>query len=156
MKKILSLIAVVLLCAVAAQAQKGVKGVGVNLLYGTEIDRVGIGGKFQYGFTDPIRGEASLNYFFENDEHYKALEANLNVHYLFDVAKDLKVYPLAGLVLAHWKQEGWKADNKLGVNLGGGVELNLAETWAINFEAKYVLIDRFDQAVLSIGATYKF
>ncbi|MBR5101562.1 MAG: porin family protein [Muribaculaceae bacterium] len=157
MRKLL-LVAAVMLCASAAFAQQGVKGVGVNLLYGTEIERVGVGAKFQYGITDPIRAEASMNYFFENDDHYKAWEFNLNGHYLFDVMRDVKVYPLAGVVLANWKQDvpGADATTKLGINLGGGAELKVADSFSLNFECKYTLIDVNDQAVFLIGATYKF
>lgn len=36
-----------------------------NLSYGTEIESVGIGLKYQYNITDQIRIEPSMNYFFK-------------------------------------------------------------------------------------------
>ena len=48
-------------------AQKGKQAIGGNLSYGTEIESVGIGLKYQYNITDQIRIEPSMNYFFKND-----------------------------------------------------------------------------------------
>lgn len=45
-------------------AQQGKQAIGGNLSYGTEIESVGIGLKYQYNITDQIRIEPSMNYFF--------------------------------------------------------------------------------------------
>ena len=96
------MIAVVLLAGVsAAMAQKDVKALGVNVNYGSEIKNVGIGAKFQYGLTDAIRVEPSFNYYLKKDG-VSLWDANVNFHYLFDVADKIKVYPLAGIGLSHW------------------------------------------------------
>lgn len=44
-------------------AQQGKQAIGGNLSYGTEIESVGIGLKYQYNITDQIRIEPSMNYF---------------------------------------------------------------------------------------------
>ena len=46
-------------------AQQGKQAIGGNLSYGTEIESVGIGLKYQYNITDQIRIEPSMNYFFK-------------------------------------------------------------------------------------------
>ena len=105
MKK-LFMIAVILMAGVsAAMAQKDVKSVGLNLNYGSKIKNLGIGAKFQYGITDAVRGEASFNYFLEKDG-MGLWDVNANIHYLFDVAEKIKVYPLAGIGYANVKS-GW-------------------------------------------------
>ena len=62
MKKFIAFTLVALLAAASAWAQKGQMAVGGNLLYGTEINSVGLGTKFQYGILDNLRAEASFNY----------------------------------------------------------------------------------------------
>ena len=62
MKKIIiaacmTLLGLVLFCT------KGKQAIGGNLSYGTEIESVGIGLKYQYNITDQIRIEPSMNYF---------------------------------------------------------------------------------------------
>ena len=46
--------------------------------------------------------------------------------------------------------------SKFGVNLGAGVQYDVNETWAVNFEVKYQLISDFNQAVFGLGVAYKF
>lgn len=46
-------------------AQQGKQAIGGNLSYGTEIESVGIGLKYQYNITDQIRIEPSMNYLFK-------------------------------------------------------------------------------------------
>ena len=59
------MVAIVLVASVcSAMAQKGEKAVGLQLNYGTQIESMGIGAKFQYGITNAIRLEPSFNYFF--------------------------------------------------------------------------------------------
>ena len=102
MKK-LFMVAIILMVGVGvAMAQKDVKAVGLNLNYGSEISNLGIGAKFQYGITDAIRIEPSFNYYLEKDG-LGLWDVNANIHYLFDVAEKIKVYPLAGLGYANVK-----------------------------------------------------
>lgn len=102
-------------------------------------------------------------------------DINVNAHYLFPVAKGIKVYPLVGVCYTNWSSdagysdmegmEGWGDDiedegsdssGKFGVNLGGGVQYDINDRWAVNFELKYQLISNFNQAVFGIGVAYKF
>lgn len=170
MKK-LFMVAIILMVGVgAAMAQKDVKAVGLNLNYGSEISNLGFGAKFQYGITDAIRIEPSFNYYLEKES--KGLwDASVNVHYLFDVAEQIKFYPLAGLGYANSKNEGWSVDldgdddaemsesyesGEFIVNLGVGAEYLLTEKLAIGAELKYQIINNFNQVVFGIGATYRF
>ncbi|MDL2299918.1 porin family protein [Bacteroides sp. OttesenSCG-928-E20] len=99
MKK-LFIFAIIFMIGSNAMAQKSEMAGGVRLNYGTESN-LGLGAKFQYGITDAIRAEASFDYFFKKD-YVDMFDFNVNVHYLFNVAPKVNVYPLAGLAYTSW------------------------------------------------------
>ena len=60
MKKIIIAACMALLGCGSVFAQQGKQAIGGNLSYGTEIESVGIGLKYQYNITDQIRIEPSM------------------------------------------------------------------------------------------------
>ena len=156
MKKLVVLFSMMFFIMGSAFAQKGIQAAGVHLSYGTEIESFGIGVKYQYNITDNIRLEPSMNYFFENNG-VDMFDLNANAHYLFPMASNIRVYPLAGLTFASW-DAGKGVDNitRLGVNLGGGVEFDIADNLMLNFELKYQFVSDLDQAVFNVGIAYMF
>lgn len=156
MKKILAVVVAVIIGCSFAMAQKGQMAAGVNLLYGTEVNSVGLGVKFQYGILERLRGEGSFNYYFPNNGVHM-WDLNANAHYLFPIAEKFKAYPLAGLTVVN---KGYsKIDDSItrfGLNLGGGCEYNVTHNITVNFEFKYSIVSTIDQAVLGLGAVYKF
>lgn len=75
----------------------------------------------------------------------------------------MNIYPLAGLhyanATAHLKDLELgdnESDGKFGVNLGAGVDFKVAPALTVGVEAKYQIIDEFDQLVVSAGITYCF
>ncbi len=156
MKKILALVLVAVMGCGYAAAQKGQMGVGGNLLYGTEINMVGIGGKFQYGITNDIRAEASFNYYFRNNG-FHMWDLNANAHYLFNIAPKFRAYPLAGLTVVNKSYSATdESVTRFGLNLGGGCEYEITPSVAVNAEFKYSIVSSIDQAVFLLGATYRF
>lgn len=153
MKKLIVLFSMMFFMMGYAFAQKGIQAAGVNLAYGTKIESVGIGVKYQYNFTDNLRFEPSLNYFFEKDG-VDMFDLNGNVHYLFPMASNVRVYPLAGLTFARW--DLGKVATRLGVNLGGGAEMDITDNLMLNFELKYQFVSDLDQAVFNVGIAYMF
>ena len=141
MKKIIIAACMALLGCGSVFAQQGKQAIGGNLSYGTEIESVGIGLKYQYNITDQIRIEPSMNYFFKNDG-LSMFDINANIHYLFPIASNVSLYPLS--------------DGKFGVNLGAGMEFDLDKSWSLNFDIKYQLISDLDQAVFNLGVAYNF
>ena len=149
--------------SLSASAQAGDKALGAQLVFGSETNNIGLGVKGQYYFTDQIRGEASVDYFFKN-KGVSMWDINANVHYLFDVANKVKVYPLAGLGYTNWSYKyefpGLPAvegsDGRLAVNLGGGAEYELTKDLSVNAELKYQIISNYNQLVLGVGVAYKF
>ena len=162
MKKLLLLVCAAVM-SLSASAQAGDKALGAQLVFGSETNSLGLGVKGQYYFTDQIRGEASVDYFFKN-KGVSMWDINANVHYLFDVADKFKVYPLAGLGYTNWSYkyefpglpvvEG--SDGRLAINLGGGAEYELTKDLSVNAELKYQIISNYNQLVLGVGVAYKF
>ena len=149
--------------SLSASAQAGDKALGAQLVFGSETNNIGLGVKGQYYFTDQLRGEASFDYFFKN-KGVSMWDINANVHYLFDVANKVKVYPLAGLGYTNWSYKyefpGLPAvegsDGRLAVNLGGGAEYELTKDLSVNAELKYQIISNYNQLVLGVGVACKF
>ena len=142
--------------------QQGIQAAGVHLTYGTEIESFGIGVKYQYNISNNIRLEPSMNYYFENNHEIGQFDLNANVHYLFPMASNVRVYPLAGLTFARW-DFGDRAGGsftggitRLGVNLGGGAEMDITDKLMLNFELKYQFVSDLDQAIFNVGIAYMF
>ena len=162
MKKLLLLVCAAVM-SLSASAQAGDKALGAQLVFGSETNSIGLGVKGQYYFTDKLRGEASVDYFFKN-KGVSMWDINANVHYLFNVANKVKVYPLAGLGYINWSYkyefEGLPVvegtDGRLAVNLGGGAEYELTKNLSVNAELKYQIISNYNQLVLGVGVAYKF
>ena len=118
MKRVLFL-AVILMAAVSAFAQKGQSAAGINigvapsLESGVNVTNFEIGAKYQYGITDAIRAEANLNYGFKS-KGMDVFTLSANVHYLFNIGSKLTVYPLIGIGYGHF-------------SAGGGVEFDQEE-----------------------------
>nr|WP_315456127.1 porin family protein [uncultured Prevotella sp.] len=162
MKKLLLLVCAAVM-SLSASAQAGDKALGAQLVFGSETNSIGLGVKGQYYFTDQLRGEASVDYFFKN-KGVSMWDINANVHYLFDVANKVKVYPLAGLGYTNWSYKleydnvtlAKGTDGRLAVNLGGGAEYELTKDLSVNAELKYQIISHYNQLVLGVGVAYKF
>jgi len=162
MKKLLLLVCAAVM-SLSASAQAGDKALGAQLVFGSETNSIGLGVKGQYYFTDQLRGEVSVDYFFKN-KGVSMWDINANVHYLIDVADKFKVYPLAGLGYTNWSYkyefpglpvvEG--SDGRLAINLGGGAEYELTKDLSVNAELKYQIISNYNQLVLGVGVAYKF
>ena len=167
MKKILTLVCAIMLGFGFANAQvhQGETAVGANLVYGSEIESLGTGARFQYGILDQLRAEVGFNYFFEHN-HLSWWDVNFNAHYLVGLWNDqLYFYPLAGINYTMTKLsartiEGVSVpsneENHIGFNVGAGVEYELNEHFGVNLEYRHTIIRKVDQGVIGLGINYKF
>ncbi len=162
MKKILTLVCALILGMGIGQAQvhQGQTAVGANLVYGSEIENLGIGARFQYGILDQLRAEVGFNYFFER-HHMSWWDVNINAHYLVRLFHDqLFIYPLAGLNYTMVDFKGEKnslgEENHIGLNLGAGIEYEINEHFGVNLEYRHTIIRKVDQGVVGLGVNYKF
>ncbi len=169
----LFLTAVIALLSIGAYAQKGQTYLGGQLAYPTDIESLGIGIKGGYGITDAIRAQATFDYFLKKN-NVSWWDLNLDVHYLFPLGNNIKVYPLAGLTYLRGSVDGFTqtvntpdgsitvgnnesySDGNLGLNLGGGFQYDLTDKLVLNAEVKFQIIKNTNQGVISAGLAYKF
>lgn len=166
MKKLLSVICAVLM-STALMAQEGSKFVGANVNYGVYSNRneFGLGAKFQYEFIDQWRGEASANYYFEQND-ISTWDFSANLHYILPMPQGFNIYPLAGVCFdyIHAKvhyldierqvQSYIRTTSRLGLNLGAGIEYPLNNQFKVNAEVKYQLVQGYNRPVISLGVSY--
>lgn len=159
--------------SIGAYAQKGQTYLGGQLAYPTDIESLGIGVKGGYGITDAIRAQATFDYFLKKN-NVSWWDLNLDVHYLFPLGNNIKVYPLAGLTYLRGSVDGFTqtvntpdgnitvgnnesySDGNLGLNLGGGFQYDLTDKLVLNAEVKFQIIKNTNQGVISAGLAYKF
>lgn len=188
MKKIIISMCAAVMALCATAQQKGDMAVGLNLGVApcleksSSVTNFGLGAKFQYNLTNPIRLEAALDYGFKA-KGSDALTLGVNAHYIFKVTDKINVYPLVGLGYAHVKagfEPSEDADtsfdhipgyaefeddedyggngsaNKFFFNVGAGAEYALNSKLSVGAEIKYQYIKNFNRLPISIGVTYKF
>ena len=153
MKKLIVLMSMMFCIMSSAMAQKDIKAIGVHLNYGTEIESFSLGAKYQQNLTNEIRLEPSMNYYFEK-RGIDLLDLNLNVHYIFPMSSNIRLYPLVGLTFERW--DFGKVKNRFGANIGSGVEFDIADNWMTNIELKYKFVKDLDQPIFSVGIAYMF
>ena len=161
MKKIITLVCALVIGVGFANAQvhQGETAAGINLVYGSEIESMGIGARFQYGVLDQLRAEVGFNYFFEHN-HVSWWDVNLNAHWLVGLWNEqLYIYPLAGVNYTMTKislpGEGSDEENHVGLNLGAGLEYEITDHFGVNFEYRHTIIRKVDQGVFGLGVNYK-
>ena len=164
MKKLM-MIAAMMLMSIGAFAQ-GKMAVGANLgyaAYGDGYSPMGLGAKFQYEFVENIRGEVAYNYWFPKDKA-GIMDFDLNFQYLFPVAEDIKIYPLAGVNLAMQHGDMDEKESIFGFNAGAGAEYYLSEQLKLNLDIKYQYNKKskngydikFNGPVFQLGIAYVF
>ena len=153
MKKLIVFMSMMFCFMSSALAQKDIKAIGVHLNYGTEIESFSLGVKYQQNLTNEIRLEPSMNYYFEK-RGIDLFDLNLNVHYIFPMSSNIRIYPLVGLTFERW--DFGKVKNRLGTNIGSGVEFDIADNWMTNIEFKYKFVKNLDQPVFTLGIAYMF
>ena len=146
---------------------------GLGLIYGTEIEQLGLAVKGQYdGIAENIDGSVGLHFFFPDKSDFSGGELksslttiNLDGHYNFDAAESFNIYALAGLNFAIIKVKfdsntpfvpsSDESESEIGLNLGAGASTDINETLKGFAELKYTVSD-FDQLVIAIGILMAF
>jgi len=158
MKKLTVLFTLIFSLTIISQVNAQIQA-GAALMYGSEIEELGLQANGTFNFTGNIRGALDIGFFFADDAgdlETSFWTINTNGHYLIPGIPKANVYGLAGLNFATTSVEGNTAfgsiddsTTELGLNLGGGAELPLGGV-NIFSEVKYVVGDA-DQLVLTGG-----
>ena len=151
----IAIIAVVTMSVPAVAQQQGEMAAGGNLLLGTgnSFSNIGIGAKFFYNVTDPIRLAAEFDYFLEKDL-MSMWDFSVYGHYLFPVADKLVAYPSVGLGMVG-VSVGSFSSSDFALSLGGGVDYELSPNLALNGELRYKIMDG-SRLNIVVGVAYKF
>jgi hypothetical protein len=121
-----------------------------------------------YELSLPVHISPSLSFFVpnvykESDSKYtvNTMMFDINGHYLFNSPDQFEFYGLAGLdIMFAWKKEKYfeevykEKDNALGLNIGLGTYIKIAESFDICVEAKYLFNNKYNQFMLNAGILF--
>jgi len=145
MKKIFALTMVCMLSIAALAQNFKIKSFDVKGNFRSDF---GIGAGVTMG-VDVFDFSPSYNYYFNSNSNYWTLDADF--HYNFVAARDVAIYPIAGLALL---SDG--DVTKIGADIGAGINYDLNSEWSLKAELKYQVIKNWDELYLSVGASYHF
>jgi outer membrane protein X len=135
----------------------GVQGAFTSLKsYPDNVSFLGLGAKFRYNVTDPIRLEAAFTYYLPKDE-MNLWDFSVDAQWLYPISDKVTLYPAAGLGIYGQKVSvlGYSASYSwFGLNLGGGADFNINEKTAITAQLKYNTDVKL--FVLSAGVVSRF
>jgi len=144
-----------------ATGEKGDMAIGGNLLLGVgqNYSNVGLGAKFSYNLTDPIRVLGEANYFLESSL-IQETDFSLYGQYLFPVADRLLVFPSIGVGVLLQKVTipffNITDSGSGGVfSLGGGAEYLLTDRLSLIGEFRLKFYGGANRANLVAGVAYK-
>lgn len=132
MKKLLSALLFSLLSFAAVVTAEAQYSAGAGLIYGTEIEQLGIRGEGFYTINEDFRVGASLGYFFPDDFNIGSrrwFDVNANANYFLYAEDEVSIYGLGGLNFAflsiNFDNFPNESETEVGLNLGAGVEYML-------------------------------
>ncbi|HTV22731.1 MAG TPA: outer membrane beta-barrel protein [Polyangiaceae bacterium] len=136
---------------------------GAGLVYGTDIEEVGVQLNGYYGLDgslDGLRLGAEFAYYFVDDPA-SFWTVDLNGQYRFVGPGPFGAYFIAGLDIARFSidvdlgplGDDDVSDTEVGLNLGIGAEYAVSHNVELFGELKYVISD-YDQAVFAVGARF--
>lgn len=148
---------------VDATPVEGEQSIGGGIIYGSEIEKLGLQLMYYYFMTTSIALGGDISFFFPEKTEFigssftqTLITLNVVAHYVLYTSVIMRAYALAGLnyALFRFKSEGEgfsgsDSSSELGLNIGGGIEYALASGFLF-LELKYILSE-FDQLVLAVG-----
>ncbi len=161
MKKLMMIAAMVLMSTGAFAQEAGMKAVGATFSdYLDSNSLIAIGAKFQYSFTENMRGEFDFK-LYPPKSHVLLWNPTVNFHYLFPIIDKLYVYPLAGVgALGYYNSDSERSSTIFTVRFGAGAEYYITEKFKGIFETYYQVAKKdnlkYNKPVISIGAGYIF
>ena len=167
-KMAITVFAALLMNAAATAQTTGDMAAGGNLLIGTgnNYSNLGIGAKFYYNVTDPIRLLGEFDAFFKSN-NTSAWDLSAYGHYLFPIAAQVRLYPSVGLGLVGttvtYSTQGSNGTsirssdsfNDFALSLGGGIDYDLTSNLILTGELRFKINDG-SRLFLVAGLAYKF
>lgn len=138
-----------------AMAQKGEKTLGVAGGLATYNNGGYANIYFQYSFLDHVRIAPEIGYVFRN-EGKSAFEMSVDMQFPFRLAKGFGVYPLAGVTFNNWSYRGGGHASRVGVDFGGGFDINLTSNLKLSLQGKYSMMNDTGGGFFDMGIGYVF
>ena len=120
--------------------------------YASSYDQHGFGLRLQVPVGNHFRIEPEFIYFTQRKE-VATLNLNCNLHYVMPMTSQVNIYPYLGFSYSHWGYPGPNA-NRIGVNIGAGVEYNINARWGVLGEMRGQLMKKESQFVGILGVKY--
>lgn len=164
--KLIAALALVITCVPVLNA--GERTVGLTGGYNTRNESAVAGVFFRYQMSNLFRISPDVTYIFENHD-IDGLSININVHMPLNVIPRVKLYPLAGVNYTSWNIHpvhgtGTPSDtddvttrkNKLGVNVGAGLDIKVTSSLRLFIEGKYTGVRHYSTGAITAGIGYAF
>ncbi|HLT08232.1 MAG TPA: hypothetical protein VK014_11950 [Cyclobacteriaceae bacterium] len=168
MKKVLFAFAAFLMVGIGQVFAQDANRIGAQLVYGTEINSLGIGAIAEFPIADRMAISPSLSFYFPNDQGLvktSAFEINGNLNYIFVEDNSLVFYGIGGLNYTNVRVKtdmshlgipnSSASSGDIGLNLGAGANFEVGQSFLPFAEVKYV-IGGYDQLVLAAGLKFNF
>jgi hypothetical protein len=132
--------AVMILGIMTVSSVKAQFSVGPGVVYGTNIETIGVDGVVHYAFPNKIGLMAGYTYFFEKDNvNWSAIDVDATYD-LYSMGDRGSVYALAGVDFIHSKVKVLGANitgNDTGVNVGAGWRIAMGTKMSLVPEVRY-------------------
>ncbi len=141
-----------------AQYEKTI-GLGVHTGYGHNIKNIGGGVHLHYYCTNEIRFAPSFTYFLERKGN-KVWIIDADTHAVLPLTWLLSLYPIGGINYSHSAFDASKTanesdrnwiKNRVGANLGLGIQYDVRYKVRVNIEYKYQFIKNASQSFFTAG-----
>jgi outer membrane protein X len=133
--------------------------IGGKLMYGSEIETVGIGATAEIPILDKLVIAPDIGFYFPNKEgdvKVSMFEVNGNANYYFLEEETIGFYGLGGLNYTRVKvkiDDSSDSDGEIGLNLGAGANFHIGQSFLPFAEIKYIVGDA-DQLVIAAGVKF--
>lgn len=165
------LLAAMIFPSARANAQKGENFLGVGLGYVGYNNGAYVKLDYQHTFSQLFRIAPEIGYGFRNNND-AVFEAAVDLHMPVRLAQGWKFYPIAGVCYNNWThyyhdvaEEGVSArrndentisHGRLGVDLGGGIDIYMTSRLKVQFQGKYSLLGHYGGCYIDLGVGYLF
>jgi outer membrane immunogenic protein len=168
MKKTLFAFAAFLMIGMGHLFAQDSKRIGAQLIYGTDINTLGIGAIAEFPVAERLAISPSFSFYFPKDEGFvktSAFEINGNLNYTFVEENNILFYGIGGLNYTNYKVKANMAQvnlpnysssvGEIGLNLGAGANFEVGKNFLPFAEIKYI-VGGFDRLVLAGGVKFNF
>lgn len=139
---------------------------GAQLIYGTDINTIGLGAIAEFPIAEKMVISPSFSFYFPKDNGFaktNAFELNGNLNYELLNDSKILVYALGGLNYTNYKVkvdltsigggDVASSDGRIGLNLGLGANFDIGKNFLPFGEIKYI-VSNFDRLVIAAGVKF--